>query len=307
MDMATGVTPVPSTGDKFCPSCGETIKAAAQVCRYCHTRFDLQWSGYCSGCHGIVDADERGACRNCSAQVADLQVRTALAGAETARAVPRAPTAAAPTAPTPPRREVPGASAASALRARRKRVIGFILALTGSLLTIGATFLDWLVTPEGRTVTGWDLYTIRSKAGDNVWVIPHWSHSLPFFTGLATLVAGVVLGAVTAVAMVIPRSASSPRFTVAAPAAMTLLAVPIAVFGFVIWNGIVGLSGVAEQGAGRVGLYLPMASGLTAAGLGWMLQRRVRGVFGRWVDEPPAGGSLDSTMSRPGAALKKEK
>jgi hypothetical protein len=58
---------------KKCPMCAEIIKVEAKVCHFCHARFEIKATGYCSNCHGIRDADENNRCTQCSSELMDLK------------------------------------------------------------------------------------------------------------------------------------------------------------------------------------------------------------------------------------------
>jgi len=70
-----------SADTKQCPSCGAQIEAEARICRSCGARFDVTIKGYCPTCHGVVQADENGACRQCGETLFDRGSMSARSGA----------------------------------------------------------------------------------------------------------------------------------------------------------------------------------------------------------------------------------
>jgi arginine exporter protein ArgO len=72
---------------KQCPACGQTIKAAARVCRFCRAHFEVNIKGYCRNCRGVVEvADDK--CARCGGEVIDIHIDSQMVGApETAKAI----------------------------------------------------------------------------------------------------------------------------------------------------------------------------------------------------------------------------
>jgi hypothetical protein len=192
--------------------------------------------------------------------------------------------AVAPVAPSATGRPVHREYAAADPRAQRQRLVGLAMALPGAVILIVGPFLDWLEAPDGSTITGWDLFTIQSSAGENVWVIPAMfgASGTAFFTGLTILVAGGVALLVAVVAMVTPRTSGSREYTVAPVAAVTLIVFSIGAGLCGLWNGVMGMMGAPDEGgAVRIGLYLlPVAFPAVFIGVTAMVQRRL-GWFGR--------------------------
>lgn len=81
---------------KKCPQCGETIKLAAQVCRFCNARFEITETGYCASCHKLVTPGASGSCPVCRGELVDRRMNSALLEAV---AVPAKAALAEPVAP----------------------------------------------------------------------------------------------------------------------------------------------------------------------------------------------------------------
>ncbi len=64
---------------KQCPSCGQTIKAEARICRFCRARFEVRERGYCLTDHAIVDVRD-GKCSQCGNEAQDVHFESRLAG-----------------------------------------------------------------------------------------------------------------------------------------------------------------------------------------------------------------------------------
>lgn len=95
------------------------------------------------------------------------------------------------------------APAGSARRGRRVLIAG-VVSLLASGLMVAAAFMPWLSSEDGRALSGWDLYERQRDAGGNGLLISGFftnpdGGSLPFFTGLATVLGGLGLAAVTIV------------------------------------------------------------------------------------------------------------
>jgi len=64
-------TEVVSGEIKPCPSCGETIKSEARICRFCRATFEVKVKGYCLNCHAVVPVGD-GRCQKCGQEAADV-------------------------------------------------------------------------------------------------------------------------------------------------------------------------------------------------------------------------------------------
>ena len=64
---------------KICPQCANNIQLEAKVCRFCGAKFEIKTTGYCPNCHNVRDANERGRCVVCDADLVDLHIESAAA------------------------------------------------------------------------------------------------------------------------------------------------------------------------------------------------------------------------------------
>lgn len=69
---------------------------------------------------------------------------------------------------------------------------------------IAASFMPWLSSAGGRTLSGWDIYEAQRDSGGNGFIVPRFftdtdGSTTPFVTGLGTVLAGVWLALGTAV------------------------------------------------------------------------------------------------------------
>jgi hypothetical protein len=65
-------------GERQCPICLNTIKAQAQLCRFCRATFTVTVRGYCLTNHEVVQVTGAGKCARCGGQPADLHVESRL-------------------------------------------------------------------------------------------------------------------------------------------------------------------------------------------------------------------------------------
>ena len=82
---------------KKCPMCAEMIPIESATCEYCGAEFHVTVTGYCTKCHDVREADEKGRCKQCGSEVADKHVESKFI--EEAAAPPEAKPAALPPPP----------------------------------------------------------------------------------------------------------------------------------------------------------------------------------------------------------------
>ena len=162
-------------------------------------------------------------------------------------------------------RRVPVAEVAgkeSAARRRGLRLRGAVLMLAGGLTLVVATFLNWL--HDGTVVTGWELYDVQSRAGENLWVIGDmFSPGTLLFTGLTTLVGGIVVIVLALVALALPISKQSPNFPMRPVLGAPLLFAVFFIFLLGTFNAFE--TAVKEAGpGGSIGLVLCVAASFVA-------------------------------------------
>ncbi len=86
---------------KKCPMCAETLPVEAATCEYCVAEFRVTITGYCTNCHEIHEADEKGRCKQCGSEVKDKRVESQFIEE------PAAPPAAKPSITTAPPHNLP--------------------------------------------------------------------------------------------------------------------------------------------------------------------------------------------------------
>jgi hypothetical protein len=97
--------------------------------------------------------------------------------------------------------------AGAATRSTR-RIAGSLVGLAGGAVVIAATYMDWL-SGGGMSISGWDLYDMRSNLNENVFYVGDmFGSGSPFFTGLTTLILGI---AVVVVALLVLAVAATQR------------------------------------------------------------------------------------------------
>ncbi|MBA4370958.1 MAG: hypothetical protein C0418_05195 [Coriobacteriaceae bacterium] len=77
---APPVTVAATAETKTCPMCAEDIKAAARLCRYCRSTFEVKRRGYCAACRAVVGAGSEDGCAACGAALADVHLVTTVTG-----------------------------------------------------------------------------------------------------------------------------------------------------------------------------------------------------------------------------------
>jgi hypothetical protein len=190
---------------KQCPRCAETIKLEALVCHFCHQEFAVTHLGYCATCHRQVDVGSGSVCPTCGNEVTDV----------TTFSEPVAVSTAAPMQPAP----APAAGAAPGRgRSETTRVaMGAITAMVGGILVVIASFLPWF--KYLTTVSGWDIFDGQTKLGGNPFLIEHMFSAAfnPLFTGLTTVILGVLAAATALVILISPRPPLPQRYAVPLP------------------------------------------------------------------------------------------
>lgn len=146
------------------------------------------------------------------------------------------------------------------------RIVSAIIGLVGGALVVGGTFLDWL-SAGPLAFTGWDIYDVQSKGSENIFVLKEmfdgWS---PFFTGLTTLICGVVLIVVALLVLVLrgSRTPGSKEINVGLSVFLSLIAT-LAVLPC-LWNAFEWVTNGRDFGVvdSAVGLWLVLAGAIVA-------------------------------------------
>lgn len=86
----------------------------------------------------------------------------------------------------------------------RVQQVAILVCFISCGLMIAASFMPWLSSDGGRTLSGWDIYESQRGSGGNVFIVPQFftdsdGSTTPFVTGLVTLLSGVWLAVGTAV------------------------------------------------------------------------------------------------------------
>jgi hypothetical protein len=80
---------------------------------------------------------------------------------------------------------------------KRRLLIAAVVSLLAYGAMIASSFMPWLVSESGHSVSGWDIYEAQSDPGYAIFVPRFFTNAsggyVPFWTGLATLLAGVWL------------------------------------------------------------------------------------------------------------------
>jgi len=151
---------VAAAGMKACPVCGQSIRAAARLCRFCRTPFHLRRGGYCETCHAMVETDESFVCPTCGRPVLDPQVETFVTQSYAGAPPGGDPAAAAAAAQPQPE---PAAAWAPASQGRRRRplsttrkllivlvvAIGVLIILVAGALRLGEDGEQGIAPPAG--------------------------------------------------------------------------------------------------------------------------------------------------------------
>ncbi|HZW45486.1 MAG TPA: hypothetical protein VFF32_14075 [Dermatophilaceae bacterium] len=85
---------------------------------------------------------------------------------------------------------------------RKRALLAAAISLLASGAMVAASFMPWLSSGGGRTLSGWDIYEVQRDAGHNVFFISRFftdpeGRSVPFLTGRSTLLSGLGLAGVT--------------------------------------------------------------------------------------------------------------
>ena len=173
-----------------------------------------------------------------------------------------------------------------------RRRLGAVLVMVGGAAIAIASFLPWL--GNGHDLTGWDVYTRRSAAGANPFLFrpDDWTDvSSYFFTGLTTMVVGVLL-VVTAAVLLIAQGKPPPSTSIVW-LALTLPAGLVVVAGLLV--PLVNLlSAAVGPGYALVSVQYGLWVALAGAGvviIGWVLESsgKSRRAQKRWEQEILAG------------------
>ena len=204
----------PESVAKRCPRCAENIKVEQLFCHYCGQQFAVRRRGYCTTCHQRVGVDSGTACPTCGNDVVDVIVESEALDApppagETASLPLAQLSAASAEGPGPEGAAVPMPAARTPNW--RRVLIAAAISLLASGLMIAASFMPWLGSEGGRTLSGWDLYEFQRDSGNDVLIIwnfftdPSDGSATLFFTGLATLISGLALAGLTVVFLALHR------------------------------------------------------------------------------------------------------
>jgi len=169
------------------------------------------------------------------------------------------------------------------------RRVALALGMVAGAVTILGTFLPWLQRTDGRTFSGWDLYDLRSAAGENLFVIRGMFRAGDFFfTGLVTLLLGalIVLGAG---ALLIAHTKPPPkrllvRVALVLPAALGAVAALLVT----TVNLVSALSAPDAAGVSvRYGLWVIGAGAMAFLFLAFALGGKTRRAQQRWEHKAP--------------------
>lgn len=109
---------------------------------------------------------------------------------------------------TPPAPHEGTVAVAAANNWRKRALLAAAISLLASGAMVAASFMPWLRSETGRTLSGWDIYEVQRDAGHNVFFISRFftdpdGRSVAFFTGRATLLSGLGLAGVTVVFLIL--------------------------------------------------------------------------------------------------------
>ncbi len=142
------------------------------------------------------------------------------------------------------------------------RRLAAVIGVVGAAAVVVGTFLPWLHF-QGKNFTGWDLYDVRSAAGENAWFIRGmFTSGDMFFTGLVTL----ILGSGTAVssAVLLLAHATSPPRRLWTWSALCLPGMVLADLAFLATVVNVVFTYIGTPSAVRYSLWLVLAGAIVA-------------------------------------------
>jgi hypothetical protein len=145
------------------------------------------------------------------------------------------------------------------------RLVGGLLGVVGGAAVIVATFLEWF-SGYWVNLSGWDVYDLRSEYDQNVLVVgDFFGENSPLFSGLVTLIVGVVIVLLALLLLALPGSKRAGARELNAGVAFLF----VALASLLLIPGIVNLvswlaSDAREAADAAFGFYLVLIGGAVA-------------------------------------------
>jgi hypothetical protein len=206
-----------------------------------------------------VDVGAGSACPTCGSEVTDLTIQSQPVLVPASAAAQPASAAAQP---------------ASAISEIRRIAAWVIVAAAGGGLVAVASFLPWFGYAR-ITKTGWDIFDVQSKVG-NPFLVEHMFSSAfnPVFTGLTTLILGILAVVVAGIILVSPRPALPGKYSVPLVVVALATILGLAVFMVAFVNVGAYVVGNPRGYSLEIGLILLVIGGVLAMlGLVGAMQR----------------------------------